>query len=127
MKPVWKDIDGIKYCMSDYVLNFALFKREVFDDIRWDNELKIMGEHTDFYLRLKETKWKVAYTPDVRAIHQQHLHNKEYREMRKRYDFLKIFFDKWKVNRICYPDGFCYGYNRKKDTIKNYRRKLFNK
>jgi len=57
-----------KYFKSELVSNFFLAKREIFDDIKWDNELKLV-EHSDYFLRLKTTKWKVLFTPDTIVQH----------------------------------------------------------
>lgn len=38
-------IKPIRFWYSDIVLNFAMFKREVFDNHKWDNELKL-AEHS---------------------------------------------------------------------------------
>ncbi|HYC56135.1 MAG TPA: glycosyltransferase [Candidatus Binatia bacterium] len=53
---------------ADIVLNFALFRREVFADVRWDHELKTV-EHTDFFLRLARTRWRVVHVEGVLADH----------------------------------------------------------
>lgn len=58
-----------RFCYSDLVLNFFLAKREIFDDIQWDNNLK-MAEHLDFFIRLKDTSWKSAFTDSVIVKHQ---------------------------------------------------------
>ena len=57
------------YFYTDLVLNFFLAKREVFNDIQWDDGLKLV-EHTDFFMRLKRTKWKPTHAMDVIAGHQ---------------------------------------------------------
>ncbi len=53
---------------TQIVLNFALFRREVFSDTRWDEALKT-SEHTDFYLRLAQTAWKIVHVPEVVVDH----------------------------------------------------------
>lgn len=52
----------------DITHNFFLARRALFEDVRWDEDLKL-AEHTDFFLRLKETGWEVAYLPDVAIEH----------------------------------------------------------
>ncbi|MFA5154232.1 MAG: glycosyltransferase, partial [Clostridia bacterium] len=69
------------YFESEYILNFFLAKREVFNDIAWDNELKLV-EHSDFMLRLKSTKWKVCYTPDIMIEHHPENNSEEYKSYR---------------------------------------------
>jgi phosphorylcholine metabolism protein LicD/GT2 family glycosyltransferase len=57
-----------KYFKTESIPNFFLAKREIFNDIKWDNELKLV-EHTDFFIRLKTTKWEVLFTPDTLIQH----------------------------------------------------------
>jgi len=70
-----------RYFKTEMVPNFFLAKREVFDDIKWDNELKLI-EHSDFFLRLKTTKWKVLFTPDTLIQHHPENNSSEYSSFR---------------------------------------------
>jgi hypothetical protein len=70
-----------KYFESGYIPNFFLAKKELFYDIRWDEELKLV-EHSDFYLRLKQTKWKALFTPDVIVEHHPENNSEEYNSYR---------------------------------------------
>jgi GT2 family glycosyltransferase len=116
----YKKGDGYKYALCDYVLNFALFKTELFDSCQWDDRLKIAGEHTDFYLNLLKTRWKVAYTPDVTAIHAPTM-NSDYKNFRKRTEFLKMMMNKHKLKRLYYEkDRFVYELNE--ENLKYYKR-----
>lgn len=92
---------------TDITLNFFLAKTEMFKDIQWDNNL-ILAEHTDFFMRLKETKWKVVYTKDVECEH-NHLNNpSEYQKYRSN------------LNRNLGVDRFCKKWNLKSlDDIYN--------
>lgn len=100
----WKDCNGIIYKLIGCVLNFALIRRKLLDDIRWDNEIKIKGEHTDFYLRLKNTKWKIAYCPEV-SIDHKHISCGEYREMRMRDNFFLLMMKKHGLKKYVYLNG----------------------
>ena len=71
----------VSYLYCDIVLNFFLAKREVFNDIMWDNELPLV-EHSDYFMRLKATKWKVAYTSEVIVEHQKKQNPSEYNKYR---------------------------------------------
>lgn len=88
----------------DIVLNFYLAKRRVFEDIRYDNELKLV-EHTDFALRLKQlNKWKVGYSKKLTGIHHK-VRNEEYSKYR--YDTVKYiekFNQKWNIEEIIKED-----------------------
>src|SRR5262249_1993455 len=53
--------------LRDYVPQFALIRREVFNDVRWEGG--IGGEHYDFCLQLQRSRWKVAQDLDVQIDH----------------------------------------------------------
>lgn len=59
----------VAYRYADQVPNVFLAKREVFDDIKWDERIKIEYEHMDFFLRLMQTPWKSAVCVDAEAVH----------------------------------------------------------
>jgi phosphorylcholine metabolism protein LicD/GT2 family glycosyltransferase len=93
---------AISYRLCDIVLNFALYKREVFKDFQWDEEL-LLVEHSDAFLRLKEmNKWLVAYTSDVLAIHTKDRKDGTYRKFRGTLNAEKceqLFLKKWKLDK----------------------------
>lgn len=121
-KDEWNDVDGAKFTYVDFVLNFALFRRSVFNYVKWDKQLKIAGEHTDFYLQLKETDWKVAYTPDVSAIHTP-TSSPEYKKLRGRRQFTIKMFQKWGIKSTYYEEtGYVYEYDEETNSLKNYRK-----
>jgi len=64
-----QSIDGIRYVQSDQVINFFLAKREVFNSVKWDSNIKIGWEHMDFFLSLKKTPWKAVICLDAEAMH----------------------------------------------------------
>src|SRR6185295_12548719 len=70
----FRHVGVYKYFFCDTALNFALFRREVFDDaaVRWDTRFKCNGEHEDFYLNLKtQSSWRVAYHPGLVCRHRR--------------------------------------------------------
>jgi len=92
----------VTYYDTDIVLNFALYKRELFYDINWDNDL-VLVEHSDFFLRLKDTDWKVAYTPEVEIAHNETSNSKEYNSFRRDINVnkgLEIFCKKWDITAL---------------------------
>lgn len=103
----WDEFDGVKFKHTGCVMNFMLCRQGVFFDNLWDEEIKITGEHQDFFFRLSSTKWWVVFTPDCEV---NHVHNctGEYRELRKRQEFLALMMEKNNINKIEYLDGFCY-------------------
>ncbi|MFA7133053.1 MAG: hypothetical protein WC108_07115, partial [Bacteroidales bacterium] len=114
----YNKISGIDYKICDCVFNFALIKKEVFQSIKWDEDIKIMGEHTDFFLRLKETRWKVAFCPEVKIGH-EHISIGEYRTMRKRDEFFIKMMKKHKLKKYVYLTGRVY--ELEGDELINYK------
>ena len=52
---------GIDYQLCDLTVNYSLIRREVFDKVRWDDDVKIGGgEHGAFFIDLKRAGFKVA-------------------------------------------------------------------
>lgn len=79
----WKTHKGIKYHYCDLVLNWLMIRRECWNDCPWDSEYKIVHEHLQFFLDLKDQgKWKVLYTPTVSADHERKPHCDEYEVLR---------------------------------------------
>ena len=62
-------VNGTLFNYADQVVNFFLAKREVFDDVRWDDRIKIEYEHMDFFLNLKKTKWKATVCFNTKFTH----------------------------------------------------------
>ena len=71
----------------DFMSNFALFKTNIFEDIKWDENYKIMREHVDFFLSHKTLdKWKFFITEDLSVRHVHGLdqaNNPVYEEYRR--------------------------------------------
>lgn len=92
---------SIGYQFCDIVLNFSMFKRELFKDIKWNPELK-MCEHSDFYIRLKNLKkWEVGFTDTVKAIHQKKDNPPDYEQFRSKVNnkpFLAKFLKEMNLN-----------------------------
>jgi GT2 family glycosyltransferase len=100
----FQDFKGIKYQESDIVYNFGLFKREAWLENKWDEKIKIKGEHSDFFLRLKKTKWRAYYVPEVVVIHEQNRKG-DYGKFRQRNDGMIYFFKKYKIDKIISVNG----------------------
>jgi GT2 family glycosyltransferase len=101
-----KVLCDLKYTYADTVANFTLFRKECLDEIKWDENIKIHGEHTDFYLNWKETsKHKVAYTPDVVINHDKSNQDPIYKDLRRRTEFLVYMFEKNRISRVIYKNG----------------------
>ena len=91
----------------------------MFNDIGWDENIKITGEHTDFFLRLKNKKWKVAYLPNVEIGHEKQ-NDAEYKQLRSRKEGLVYLLKKHGLRKMVYVDGFTYQLNN--NDILEYHR-----
>jgi glycosyltransferase involved in cell wall biosynthesis len=87
------------YVYADQVVNFFLAKKAVFKDIKWDNKIKVEWEHLDFFLRLKETKWKVASCINTKATHLQSINDSDYNYHRRSISN-NYFFNKHGIHRV---------------------------
>lgn len=76
------EVDGIQYGYADMVPNFFLARREMFEDVRWNDKRKL-SEHLEFFLDLWRTDWKVAFVPSVVVDHRPE-RTKEYIKLRGR-------------------------------------------
>jgi GT2 family glycosyltransferase len=98
LAPRAREVGGIRFFLCDAVLNFAVFRRSIFDrGVQWDERFKSNGEHEDFFLNLKvSSSYRVAYLPTMVAYHH---HPEEYRayisRLRERDEGWRRFFEKW--------------------------------
>ncbi len=114
----WKRYQGIKYKATGCVLNFALMKRELFNLINWDQNLKVT-EHLDFYIRMQNVHYRILYTPEVVINHPPHERNEEYKAMRTRTEFLNMMMRKHGLKKIKYLNGQVTELDQ--EGIKRYR------
>lgn len=86
----------------DYTTNEGLFKKEIFQDVKFDEEMKL-AEHLDFFMQLKyRSQWKVAYTA-LAAIDNQNIKidNQDYQAYRNRNKiYWQLYFKKWNIDSI---------------------------
>lgn len=116
----WLKDSGVQHRRTGCVLNFAIFRKEVFDYIQWDEELKAT-EHMDFYLRMKAVPWQIMYTPEVVVEHPPVERDADYKEKRQRTEFLMKMLKKHKATRIKYLNGQIYEIEG--DGIARYKEK----
>ena len=76
-------IGDIYFRFADQVVNAFLAKREVFDDVQWDNRIKIEWEHMDFFLQLRKTPWKACACFGTKAVHQNSISDFSYNQSRR--------------------------------------------
>jgi GT2 family glycosyltransferase len=94
------------YRDTEGILNFALFRRNIFDKVLWDKDIKVNGEHTDFLFKLKEADLKIVETIKSTIKHNKERDSEKYRAMRLRDEFLVTLFNKYKINKLIYTNGF---------------------
>jgi GT2 family glycosyltransferase len=97
--------DRVRFKRVDCLPNCALMRRELFDHVRWDPNLKTAAEHFDFYLRMKETSYTVLYAPDIIGEHPPLEVDTPYRDLRLRGEFVIQMMHKHDLTRIQMLDG----------------------
>lgn len=59
-------LKGVEFQFCDLTVNYSLIRREVFDKVKWDGDVKIGGgEHGAFFIDVKRAGWKVAVVSGV--------------------------------------------------------------
>jgi glycerol-3-phosphate cytidylyltransferase len=75
--------NGASYVFADQTVNFFIARRKMFDDVKWDNMIKVEYEHMDFFLSLKKTAWKAAVCLDAKALHVRSENDWRYNQARQ--------------------------------------------
>lgn len=92
-------LNGSFYRQADQVVNFFLARKELFNDVKWDDRIHIEWEHIDFFLELAKTKWKAAVCLDAKAIHMKSNYDREYESFRRSASN-QYFFNKHDIVRV---------------------------
>jgi GT2 family glycosyltransferase len=97
--PMARQVAGETVYLCDAVLNFSVFRRSIFSTgIRWEEGIKVNGEHEDFYLNLKKhSSCRVAYLPTMTALHWHMPRQGIYPQLRSRDDGRRKFMKKWRL------------------------------
>lgn len=66
---IYFNCSDYQYAYCDFARNFILIKREVFDEISWDEKISFAKEHEDFMLSLKKTGNNLVFTPNSTHLH----------------------------------------------------------
>ena len=105
-----KEFKGVKYKETDICFNYFVAKRKIFEKVKWDEKIKIVFEHADFFLRVKEAGFKVVYTPEAVVKHRifDFRTSAEYSKYRWRVEDCHYFFDKWKLKYVIDINGYKY-------------------
>lgn len=100
----YRTVHGVRFAECGFSRNMLLIRREVFDEIRWEEALPFAGEHADFLLQLQQSRWGLAFTPDSIHLHRDDLGasaNPAYNEVKRRQEQMwRVYRAKWNVTRI---------------------------
>lgn len=69
----WERVGPYRFARCDYTRNLQLLRRELLEDVRWDDRLVFAGEHADFLLQVQASPWEAAFTPDSVHLHREDL------------------------------------------------------
>ncbi|MEJ8571477.1 capsular polysaccharide synthesis protein [Microbaculum marinum] len=116
---------------TDTVNNFCLIDRSVFAvaGIRWDDDIKIMGEHEDFYMSIRagDNGIKVAYTNAI-CIDHHRKSTPEFLPHRQRTEGQVKFMRNWDLERLIVPgkraDAIDFDGNLDRQTFPRWRPRL---
>lgn len=99
----WERAGPHRFARCDFTRNMLLLRRELLEEVRWDDRLTFAGEHTDFLLQVKASRWEAAFTPDSVHRHRDDLSRTgsgglldpppEGQEAKER-----VFWEKWGVS-----------------------------
>jgi hypothetical protein len=91
----------------DLTVNYSLIRKEVFNRVRWDDEVKIGGgEHGSFYLDCKRAGIQTVWVPGVNINEQKTPDSQRYRQFRNRArDSARPCFDKRGVREYVLGNG----------------------
>jgi GT2 family glycosyltransferase len=66
----WQSTLGVRHRRTDLGLNWYAARRETLLSVPWDNQFKIVMEHIDHFMHLKDAGIHVHYTPDCIVGHE---------------------------------------------------------
>lgn len=94
-----------RYARCDFTRNMLLLRREVLEEVRWDDRLVFAGEHADFLLQVRASCWNAAFTPDSVHLHRDDLGEARSpsprRRRRKGAEVAdRVFREKWGIERM---------------------------
>lgn len=80
----FETLEGIRFRRCDIVINFGIFRKEVFEAVPWPEDFPVM-EHTPWYWEAYlDARWHFAYVPEVLIDHLRDRPSREYNRDRNR-------------------------------------------
>lgn len=106
-KYVWTPENPPRYTDCDLTVNYCLVRREVFDRVKWDNDVKIGGgEHGSWFYDCKLAGFKTVRVLGVNINEQQIRNSQRYQKYRNRaQDAARPCFDKRGITEYVLGDG----------------------
>ena len=99
--------DSEKITKCDIVFNYFVAKTKLLKENTWDDKIKVVHEHSDFFITLKKTKANVYYHPEPKVLHKKEdieiKYQDKYLPFRRRLTDRDYFFKKHKIH---FSEGF---------------------
>jgi glycosyltransferase involved in cell wall biosynthesis len=106
---------AVRFQRCDLTFNFFIAKTDQARQIRWNDRIKIVYEHSDYFLACHKANLKVAYAPgcvvDHHRLGPEKENSTEYTEHRNNRTDKQKFFDRWRFSYVedlqgnrMYPD-----------------------
>lgn len=117
---------GLEYQPCDITFNYFVARRSDILDAKWDENIKVAYEHSDWFLTMKSLGRKVAFTPDCVVVHKPgHVivskeNQEEYRKYRNRRSDMSYFFEKHQIKSTIGFQGMRSTYKEIKAEQKKY-------
>jgi len=98
--------DGVTYKQCDITFNYFVAQRSIFDNAKWDENIKVAYEHSDFFLTAREAGIPVVFCPDAIVVHKPQdvvfkgEERNKYLKYRLRRSDREYFFNKWGVHKL---------------------------
>ena len=92
------EVSGLRYQEAHLTFNFFVARTEDIKDARWDQNIKVAYEHSDWFIGLQKLGIPVAFSPDPIVIHKPKLTGRidpRYLTFRSRRSDKEYFFSKW--------------------------------
>lgn len=103
-KPEREDIPS----KVDIVFNYFVARTKVCKKIKWDDNIKVSYEHSDYFLSLKKAEKNVWFHPDPIVIHKKEdivVNSQDYQPFRKRTCDKEYFVNKYNLDYVIGFDG----------------------
>lgn len=104
----YKYISNIPYAECDITRNMLLIKRQVLENVKWDDSIYFAGEHEDFLIRVKRAGWKIVFTTVSIHNHNDKINLQTLDELKKKRENWESFKKKWSIEKIVIKRPFIH-------------------